>query len=222
MDSLRILIVDDHTKYRNGLRRMLETEEGFKVVGEASAGVEAVNLALRLQPDVTLMDIQLSPPDSEPAQMDGIEATRQIHQAGPQLIILMLTMFESDETVFAALRVGARGFLAKNTPKAEIVRAIRAAASGEAIVGAPMAGRILQYFNQAMPHSYAPALPELSERERALLGLMVQQYTNPEIAQRLGLSEKTIRNYVSTILTKLQVNSRAQAIALARQTGLGR
>lgn len=221
METLRVLLVDDHAKYRTGLRRMLEIEDGFVVVGETGTGEEAVQLALRLQPDITLMDIQLSPPEVRPAPLTGLEATRQIHQAAPQLIILMLTMFESDETVFLALRAGARGFLAKNTPKAEILRALQAAASGEAIVGAPMAERILQYFNQPSSPTQANPLPQLTERERAILGLMVQQYTNPEIAERLGIGEKTVRNYVSVILTKLQVSSRAQAIAMARHTGLG-
>jgi DNA-binding NarL/FixJ family response regulator len=215
MDKVRILIAEDSAPFRQGLRNLLQSVEDFEVVGEATTGAEAIQRANQLQPDVILMDLQM--PD-----LNGIEATRQIIYASPHISILMLTMFEDDESVFAALRAGARGYLLKGALKAEIVRAIRGVASGEAIFGPAIARRLVQYFSAPRPTAYSQAFPELSAREREILDLMAQHHTNVEIAERLSLAPKTVRNHVSNIFAKLQVADRAQAILRAREAGLGK
>lgn len=215
MDRLRILIAEDSAPFRQGLQNLLLSVDGMELVGEATTGEESVRIANRLQPDVILMDIQMP-------GINGIEATRQIINASPHISILMLTMFEDDESVFAALRAGARGYLLKGALKAEIVRAIRGVASGEAIFGPAIARRLMQYFSASRSATHSQAFPELSEREREILDLIAQHLTNPEIAQRLSLSPKTIRNHVSNIFTKLRVADRAQAIIRAREAGLGK
>ncbi len=215
METIRILIVDDHPPFREGLRALLLTAPDCEVVGMAAEGHEAVALAAALQPDVILMDITMP-------GLNGIEATRQILHTSPHISILVLTMFDDDDSVFAALRAGARGYLLKGALKAEILRAIRAVGSGEAIFGPAIAKRLMSYFaglDRAMP---AQVFPELTEREREILGLIAQHITNPEIAQQLSLSQKTVRNHVSNIFSKLQVVDRAQAIIRAREAGLGR
>jgi DNA-binding NarL/FixJ family response regulator len=171
----------------------------------------------KLQPDVILMDIQM-------AAMNGIEATRHILATSPHIAILILTMFEDDDFVFAALRAGARGYLLKGTMKADLLRAIQSAASGEAIFGAGIARRVIQYFSEARPVNDMPtyAFPELTQREREILDLMANHESNAEIAGRLSLSLKTVRNHVSNIFSKLQVVDRAQAILRAREAGLGK
>jgi DNA-binding NarL/FixJ family response regulator len=215
MDKIRILIAEDSTPFRQGLRSLLRSVDEVEVVGEASSGHQTIELANQLQPDVILMDLQMP-------GTNGIEATRQIINASPHISILMLTMFEDDDSVFAAVRAGARGYLLKGALKAEILRAIRGVASGEAIFGPAIAKRLVQYF--AAPHPRAPAqsFPELSEREREILGLIAQHYTNIEIAERLSLAPKTVRNHVSNVFAKLQVADRAQAIIRAREAGLGK
>lgn len=214
MDKLRILIAEDSAPFRQGLRNLLQSVDDVEVISEASSGQETIRLANQMQPDVILMDIQMP-------GLNGVEATRQIIQASPHISILMLTMFEDDESVFAALRAGARGYLLKGALKAEIVRAIRGVASGEAIFGSAIAKRLMQYFSAPRPSVSAEAFPELSDREHEILDLMAQHYTNTEIAARLSLAPKTVRNHVSNIFTKLQVADRAQAIIRARQAGLG-
>lgn len=215
MEKINLLIADDSAAFRQGLRALLESADDMQVVGEAADGNAAVRAAQALQPDVILMDLQMP-------QLNGIEATRQIIHSSPHISILMLTMFEDDDSVFAALRAGARGYLLKGALRAEILRAVRAGNSGEAIFGPAIAKRLMQYF--ATPHPTAPphAFPELSDREREILALVAQHYTNIEIAERLSLSPKTVRNHVSNIFTKLQVADRAQAIILAREAGLGK
>ena len=215
MDSIRILIAEDSAPFREGLRNLLRSVGDLEVAGEATSGDEAIRLASRLQPDVILMDIQMP-------GVNGIEATRQIIQSAPHISILMLTMFEDDESVFAALRAGARGYLLKGALKAEIVRAIHDVASGEAIFGPAIAKRLMQYFSAPRPAAYPQAFAELSEREREILNLLAQHYTNVQIAERLALAPKTVRNHVSNIFTKLQVSDRAQAIIRAREAGLGK
>lgn len=216
MDSITVLIVDDHAPFRAGLRALLESAPSLTVVGDVSSGEDAVRLAARLQPDVILMDIQMS-------AMNGIEATRQIIATSPHIAILILTMFEDDDFVFAALRAGARGYLLKGTMKVDLLRAIQSAASGDAIFGAGIARRVIQYFAEARPVNTVPfyAFPELTHREREILDLIASHENNTEIAERLGLSLKTIRNHVSNIFSKLQVVDRAQAILRAREAGLG-
>jgi DNA-binding NarL/FixJ family response regulator len=214
MDKLRILIAEDSAPFREGLRSLLQSVDAFEVVGEAASGQEAIQLASQLQPDIVLMDLQMP-------GLNGIEATRQIVYTSPHISILMLTMFEDDESVFAALRAGARGYLLKGALKAEIVRAIQGVASGEAIFGPTIARRLMQYFSAPRPAAPPQVFPELTEREREILDLIAQHHTNLEIAEQLSLAPKTVRNHVSNIFTKLQVIDRAQAIIRAREAGLG-
>ena len=215
MDKLRILIAEDSAPFRQGLRGLLQSVDSLEVVGEATSGQEAIQLANQLQPDIVLMDLQMP-------GLNGIEATRQIVYTSPHISILMLTMFEDDESVFAALRAGARGYLLKGALNAEIVRAIQGVASGEAIFGPTIARRLMQYFSAPRPAAPPQAFPELTEREREILDLIAQHHTNVEIADRLSLSPKTVRNHVSNIFAKLQVIDRAQAIIRAREAGLGK
>jgi DNA-binding NarL/FixJ family response regulator len=215
MDKIGILIAEDSPPFRQGLHNLLQSVDGLEVVGEAVSGQEAIKMASQLQPDVILMDLQMP-------GLNGIEATRQIIYASPHISILMLTMFEDDGSVFAALRAGARGYLLKGALKAEIVRAIHSVASGEAVFGPAIARRLMQYFSAPRPNPSLQSFPELSDRERELLDLIAQHYTNSEIAERLSLAPKTVRNHVSNIFTKLQVADRAQAIMRAREAGLGR
>ncbi|MBL8164066.1 MAG: response regulator transcription factor [Anaerolineae bacterium] len=216
MDTITVLIVDDHPPFRAGLRALLESTPALAVVGDVGSGDEAIRLAAKLQPDVILMDIQMS-------AMNGIEATRHILTTSPHIAILILTMFEDDDFVFAALRAGARGYLLKGTMKADLLRAIQSAASGEAIFGAGIARRVIQYFAEARPTNAVPpyAFPELTQREREILDLIANHENNAEIAERLSLSLKTVRNHVSNIFSKLQVVDRAQAILRAREAGIG-
>jgi DNA-binding NarL/FixJ family response regulator len=213
-ETVRVLIVEDNARFRQGVRALLAATPDTEVAGEAADGVEAVALAERLQPDVILMDLRM--PD-----MDGIEATRRILETSPHIGVLVLTMLEDDDSVFAAMRAGARGYLLKGALKAEILRAIRGVASGEAIFGPAIARRLMQYFAAPRPDGMTTAFPDLTERERAILSLIAEHRTNPEIAHRFGLSEKTVRNHVSNIFSKLQVIDRAQAILRAREAGLG-
>lgn len=216
METITILIVDDHLPFRAGLRALLESSPAVTVVGDVGSGDEAILLAAKLQPDVILMDIQMS-------AINGIEATRQILATSPHIAILILTMFEDDDFVFAALRAGARGYLLKGTMKADLLRAIQSVVNGEAIFGAGIARRVIQYFADARPENVLPpyAFPELTQREREILDLIASHENNAEIAEHLGVSLKTIRNHVSNIFSKLQVVDRAQAILRAREAGLG-
>ncbi len=215
MEKIRVLIAEDSAPFRQGLRDLLRSVDDLEVVGEATTGEETVQRANQLQPDVILMDLRMP-------GIHGIEATRQITYTSPHVSILILTMFEDDESVFSAIRAGARGYLLKGALKVEIVRAIRGVASGEAIFGATIARRLMQYFSAPRPAAYAQAFPELSERERQVLELMAQHYTNVEIAKQLSLAPKTVRNHVSNIFAKLQVADRAQAIIRARDAGFGK
>lgn len=216
MDTITILIVDDHLPFRIGLLTLLESAASVTVVGAVGSGDEAIRLAATLQPDVILMDIQMS-------AVNGIEATRQILATSPHIAILILTMFEDDDFLFAALRAGARGYLLKGTMKADLLRAIQSVANGEAIFGAGIARRVIQFFAEARPaNTILPyAFPELTQREREILDMIASHESNAEIAGHLGLSLKTIRNHVSNIFNKLQVVDRSQAILRAREAGLG-
>lgn len=212
MDRIRILLADDHVPFRQGLRALLRSEADLEVVGEAATGEEAIMQAANLQPDVILMDLHMP-------GVNGLEATQTILSTSPHISILVLTMFEDDDSVFTALQAGARGYLLKGALKAEILRAIRGVSHGEAIFGPAIAKRLMVYFNTLKPIAQAPSVQtfsELTEREQEILTLMTHHLTNIEIAERLVLSPKTVRNHVSNIFSKLQVVSRAQAIMRAR------
>jgi DNA-binding NarL/FixJ family response regulator len=213
-EPIRVLIADDHLLFRDGLRALLLADPRLALVGEATTGDEAVALAEQLQPDVILMDLQMP-------GLNGIEATRRIVAASPHVNVLMVTMFSDDQSVFVAMRAGARGYLLKGAGHGEMLQAIHAVAGGAAIFSPEIAARMAAFF-AAMRPSAAPAglFPELSERERSILELIAQGRRNPEIAAELVLSEKTVRNHVSNILSKLQVADRAQAIVRAREAGL--
>ncbi|MBA2468921.1 MAG: response regulator transcription factor [Chloroflexia bacterium] len=210
---IRILIADDHTLFRDGLRALLGSIAGTLVVGEAATGEDAIAQVTALAPDVVLMDIQMP-------GMNGIEATWRIRQANPAIGIVVLTMFEDDDSVFAAMRAGARGYILKGADQAEMLRAIRAVANGEALFGPAIADRLLAFFS-AKPSTPPPPFPDLTNREREILNLIAAGHGNADIAGRLFLSPKTIRNHVSSIFSKLQVADRAQAIVRAREAGLG-
>ncbi len=213
MDSLRILIADDHPLFRKGMRTLLNATADMEVVGEATTGQEVIELAAMLQPDVILMDLQMP-------GINGIEATRQIVQTSPHIRILVITLFEDDASVFSALRAGARGYVLKDTKEEEMVRAIRAVGSGEAIFSPAIATRLMDFFAAPRPAVPKEIFPTLTEREREILQWIARGSTNHDIAKQLALSVKTVNNYVSNIFSKLQVADRAQAIIRARDAGL--
>ena len=212
--NIRVLIVDDHPLFRDGLRTMLDSSPDTELVGEASSGAEAVSMATDLQPDLVVMDVQMP-------GMSGIEATRRIMNDSPHVRILVVTMFEDDATVFSAMRAGARGYVLKGANYTEMLRAIQAVGSGEAIFSPRVAVRLMDYFANARPAVPPLAFPELSDREREILDLIARGEKNPEISKSLYLSPKTVRNHVSNILHKLQVADRAEAIIRAREAGFG-
>jgi DNA-binding NarL/FixJ family response regulator len=214
LDPLRVLIADDHPIFRGGMLTLLNSAPGIQALGEASDGEEAIRMAADLQPDVILMDVKMP-------GIDGIEATRRILHTSPHISILIVTMFEDEETIFAALRAGARGYVLKGATPTEMVRAIQAAGSGEAIFSPAIAQRIIDFFATPRPTITPQAFPELTDREREVLTLITHGHKNPEIAQLLSISLKTVRNHISNIFSKLQVADRAQAILRAREAGLG-
>jgi len=213
MQKIRVLIADDHTLFRDGLRALLQPVQDVEVVGEAATGDEALAQAAALTPDVILMDIQMP-------GTNGIEATRRVTRLSPNSGVIVVTMLEDDDSVFAAMRAGARGYILKGADKAEMLRAIRAVAQGEALFGPAIAQRLMNFFGGAGAAA-APAFPELTEREREVLDLIAQGHNNAVIADRLSLSPKTVSNHISSIFGKLQVADRAQAIVRAREAGLG-
>jgi DNA-binding NarL/FixJ family response regulator len=213
VEPVRVLIADDHRLFRQGLRALLRSMPTTDVVGEAATGEEAVALAADLQPDVILMDIQM--PGG-----NGLEATRRILEASPHIGVIMLTMFDDDDSVFSAMRSGARGYILKGSDQDDVLRAVEAAASGEALFSPRIAARIITYFSTERADRHRGVLPELTEREREVLGLIAHDRTNPEIARTLEISGKTVRNHVSNIFSKLQVAGRAEAILRAKDAGL--
>ncbi len=211
MEDTTILIADDSAEFRSGLLGMFQTTSDLRVVAEAEDGERAVLLTLQHQPDVVLMDINMP-------RLNGLQATQRILHSSPHIAVLMLTMFDDDDSVFAAMRAGARGYLLKGALKADMLRAIRAVSSGEIIFGAAIAARMMQFFAHYQP-TLSPVFPELTQREREILVLMTKHLTNTQIAAQLNLSDKTIRNNVSNIFNKLQVIDRAQAVVKARDAG---
>jgi DNA-binding NarL/FixJ family response regulator len=212
-ESVRVLIADDHESFRRGLRALLTSVAGLELVGESTSGAEAIEMATELQPDVVVMDLNME-------NIDGITATRQIVSTSPHIAVLVLTMYQDDDQVFGALKAGARGYLLKGADRAELVRAIRSVASGEAIFGPAVARRLVDFFATRSVETPA-AFPELTEREREILDLVARGLSNAEITQRLVLAPKTVRNHISNIFSKLQVADRAQAIVRAREAGMG-
>ncbi|GAA0385891.1 DNA-binding response regulator [Acrocarpospora corrugata] len=212
---VRVLVVDDHPVFREGFAALLRSIDEVEVVGTASTGVEALEQATRREPDVVVMDVQM--PD-----MDGIEATRRLLQEHPETGVVVLTMSEEDGTIFDALRAGARGYLLKGAEPDEVVRAITTVAGGGVVFGAVLASRIADFLAPRPRSGTATAFPTLTAREHEVLDLVAAGLSNGQIAARLFLSQKTVRNHVYAVLTKLQAADRAEAIIRGRDAGLGR
>lgn len=211
----RLLLVDDHTLFREGLRAIFMTVNDMEVVGEASSGAEAIAQAHELKPDVILMDIQMG-------DISGIEATRQILAERPQTGVVMLTMLEDSDSLFAALAAGAKSYVLKGADKAEVVRTIRAVSNGEVLFGSAIAARMTTFFQHARTTPDVPPFPDLTQRELEVLDLIARGLNNHDIAGRLHVTVKTVSNHISNIFNKLQVVDRAQAIVKAREAGLGK
>jgi DNA-binding NarL/FixJ family response regulator len=211
-EAISILIADDHTLFRDGLRALFRSVTDIEIAGEAADGETALVIAEELQPDIVLMDIQMP-------GLNGIEATRRITAASPHIGVIIVTMFEDDDSVFAAMRAGARGYVLKGAGQEEMLRTIRAVARGEALFGPAIAVRLATFFNHRQPAN--AAFPELTEREIEVLHLLAQGKNNQEIADRLVITNKTVRNHLSNIFSKLHVADRVQAIIRAREAGMG-
>ena len=209
---IRVVIADDHPAFRAGLKVLLQ-DSGLDVVAEAADGLAAVDAVVATRPDVALLDLQMP-------GLTGVEVTRRLQEVAPTTRVLVLTMIEADETVLAAIRAGAWGYLLKGAGQEEIERAVRAVADGQVVYGAGVAERVMAFF-AARSGAVVGPFPQLSEREREVLTLAAQGCGNADIARRLFLSEKTVRNHVSSIFAKLGVTDRAQAVARARDAGLG-
>ena len=218
MDKIRLLVADDHALFREGLQALFSATPGIELVGEAAGGEEVVTLVEKMQPDIVLMDINMP-------GVNGIEATRRILRANPTIGVIMVTMLEDDASLFSAMRAGARGYVLKGANHKELLQTVRAVASGQALFGAPIATRIMSFFRDvavdlesALPRE---AFPELTPRELEVLGLIAQGANNSQIAEELVISDKTVRNHITSVFSKLQVADRAQAIIKAREAGLG-
>jgi DNA-binding NarL/FixJ family response regulator len=212
--TIRVVIVDDHQLVRQGLEAVLASAQDVRVVGQAADGRSAVDIVAATGPDVVLMDLQLP-------ELSGLEATREILAARPDTAVLVLTMFEDDATVHAAIAAGAVGYLLKGADGEDILAAVRSAAAGQAVFGAALAHRLRTFFGDRQARS-ATSFPQLTDRERLILDKLAAGLTNVEIGQALYLSPKTVANNVSMILAKLNLSERGQAIVLARDAGLGR
>lgn len=218
MENIRLLVADDHALFREGLQALFSATPGIEIVGEGATGEETAVLAEKLLPDIILMDINM--PD-----MDGIQATRRILRANPTIGVIMVTMVEEDASLFAAMRAGARGYVLKGAHHQELLQTVQAVASGQVLFGPSTASRIMGFF-QDLDADLKPSLPEeifpeLTPRELEVLGLIAQGANNSQIAEKLVISDKTVRNHITSVFSKLQVADRAQAIIKARDAGLG-
>ena len=212
-EPIQVIIADDHPMFRKGLVMLLTSLPGFVIVAEAEDGRQVVPLALEHQPDIILMDIQMP-------ELDGIEATQQIVSRSPHIRVLILTMYNNDEFVFAAMKAGARGYLLKGADQDELLNAIQTVSLGGAVFSPSIANRLISYFADIKPMQAERLFPELTEREIEVLRLIAQGHNNSEIAAELVLSGKTVRNHVSNILHKLELADRGQAIVRAHAVGL--
>jgi len=212
--ALRVVLADDHPMVRYGITAVLADAPEVEVVGEAADGASLIAAVTEHRPDVVVTDLDMP-------GMGGAEATQRLRQSHPDLPVLVLTLHEDDESLFAALRAGARGYLLKGADRAELVRGILSVAAGEAVYGAAVANRIIAFFTGAQQEYASQVFPELTERERDVLSLLASGKRNSEIASSLGLSDKTVRNHVSNVLLKLQVPDRTAAALKARESGLG-
>ena len=213
--TIRVVLADDHPMYRYGLTAILEQADAIDVAASVEDGAALVSAVGEFSPDVVLTDLSMP-------RFDGVAAITQLLRTHPELPILVLTMHEDDEHVFAALRAGARGYLVKGSDGEEIVRAVRSVASGDAVYGGAVARRIVAFYSGGQLESpVARAFPDLTPREREVLELLAAGCRNHEIARRLGMSEKTVRNHVSQVLTKLQVPDRTAAALKAKESGIG-
>jgi DNA-binding NarL/FixJ family response regulator len=219
METIRVLIVDDHALFRDGVSAILKAAPDVEVVGEAASGQEALQQAEAVSPDVILMDIQM--PD-----MTGLEATKRILQKAPDVGVIMITMLEDDDSLFAAMRAGARGYVLKGADKVEMLRSVRAVANGEAMFGPAIANRLANFFRQvntaSLVQDSAKTFPDLTDREHEILELIALGRNNQEIANHLHITTKTVSNHISNVYNKLQVADRVQAIILAKDAGLGK
>lgn len=217
MDTIRLLVSDDHALFREGLRALFSATPGIEVIGEAATGEETLALAEALQPDIILMDINMP-------GMDGIQTTRRVLRANPTIGVIMVTMLEEDAPLFSAVRAGARGYVLKGARHQELLQTVRAVARGQVLFGPSTASRIMGFFHDIeadlKPSAPEETFPELTPRELEVLELVAQGAKNSEIAEQLVISNKTVRNHITSIFAKLQVADRAQAIILARDAGL--
>jgi DNA-binding NarL/FixJ family response regulator len=212
--TTRVLLVDDHPTFRRGLGALLESLPDIEVVGESGDGENAIASALELRPDVVIMDLNMP-------GLNGVDATRRIIASAPEIAVLVLTMLDDDEAVFGAMRAGARGYIVKGSDTDDVVRALESVARGDVVFGPAVASRVLSYLTSPLSARDPLLFPELSEREREVLGLMARGMTNSEIARTLVVSPKTVRNHASHVFTKLRVTDRSEAILRARKAGLG-
>ncbi len=211
---MKVIICDDQAIIRDGLEMLLTLERDIEVVGQAQDGAEAVELVAQHQPDLALMDLKMP-------GMNGIEATRQIHTHYPATKVLVLTTYDDDEWVFDAIRAGAAGYLLKDTPREEVIRAIRGTVDGKSFVDPAVTGKLLEQVSSQQTQATSLITGKLTRREVDVLGLIARGLNNADIAARLHLAEGTVRNHVSIILSKLQVSDRTQAAVIAIRHGLG-
>ncbi|MEM7738142.1 MAG: response regulator transcription factor [Deinococcota bacterium] len=204
-ETVRILVADDHSFFRDGIRLLINNTPDFELAGEVDTALDVVNFADKEQPDIILMDVKMPP-------SDGIEATRQITQNNPHINVLILTMFDDDKNVFNALQAGAKGYVLKGINQEELTRTIRLVAMGNAVYGSKIAEQMRSFFCRIKHHQTTHVFPDLTRRENHILNLVAEDMTNKSIAAECGIAEKTVRNHITSILAKLQVSNRTEAI----------